>query len=88
MFPTWHENANKVYFAVKSTFPETFGLKNWDGTFRIADESSYYAGALDAKVVEEHHIMLYTQRLQPDGTWCDFAKGTPEELRREVVRKG
>ena len=85
MFPTWHDAANKLYFAVKSTFPETFGLRAYPGhSFRISDSASYYAGPLEAKEVEEHHIMLYTERLRADGTWSDFVKGTPEELRRAI----
>jgi hypothetical protein len=59
-----------------ATFPATFGLRAFpDGLFRISLDASYYS---------DDGVMLYTE-VQRDGAWLAFAKGTPEELRREVV---
>lgn len=61
-------------------FPEIFGLRGFPaGTFRISLRSSYVDG--------NGEIQLYTQSLQNNGQWLDFAKGTEEELLREIVEK-
>lgn len=61
-------------------FPETFGLRGHEGTFRVSLASSYLADrALGT-------VMLYTEKLQPDGRWMSFAKGSPAELASQVVR--
>jgi hypothetical protein len=72
--------------AAIATFPATFGLRNHEGTFRISPESSYIAPGPFAPESQQRPV-LYTQRLGTDGTWSDFAKGSPEELRREIVKR-
>lgn len=68
----------KIPQSVIATFPETFGLRGFRGrTFRISEQSSY--------VDDRGEIILYTQVKTPEG-WLDFAKGSPAEIRREVVR--
>lgn len=69
----------RILEAAAST-PETFGLRNHAGVFRVSVDSSYVS---NAACVER--VMLYTQRRLDDGTWCDFAKGTTEELARELT---
>lgn len=61
---------------VIATFPATFGLRGHPGVFRISEGDSY---------VTDGRVMLYTHREQPDGSWKAFAKGSPEELREQVV---
>lgn len=68
---------------VIATFPTTFGLRGHPGqTFRISARASYFP-RLDSKVPT-----LYTERLWDDGVWHDFAKGSAEELRREICEGG
>lgn len=63
--------------AAIAKFPSTFGLRAFPGeTFRLSRSASYMSGPTP---------MLYTERLCEDGTWRDFAKGTTEELLRNVV---
>jgi hypothetical protein len=63
-------------------FPETFGLRAYPGeTFRIGVRESYYSD-------HQRQVLLYTQRKMPDGQWRDFAKGSEEELRRELSGSG
>lgn len=58
-------------------FPGEFGLRGFPGkTFRVSESSSYWDG----------DVMIYTQLLCDDGVWKDFAKGTPSELRAQMVR--
>lgn len=67
--------------ATIATFPTTFGLRGFPGdTFRISRGSSYFS-----TMVSEVPT-LYTERRLADGTWSDFAKGTPSELRRQIVK--
>ena len=83
----------KAIKEVIATFPATFGLRAFPGDrFRIGERQSYFGGA------GNNTMMLYTQRLkttqvkngpskgQYQDEWVDFAKGTPEELRRQVVK--
>lgn len=59
-------------------FPETFGLRAWPGdTFRISLDESYINDLGD--------VTIYLERMQKDGGWKDFAKGSPEELKRDLV---
>jgi hypothetical protein len=65
-----------------ASFPATFGLRAFPGdTFRISRTSSY--------VNDTGALMLYTEIKKTDfgnaNDWLSFAKGTPEELRREIV---
>ena len=61
---------------VIATFPETFGLRGYpDYVFRIGKRESYFSGDT---------LNLYTQRLVK-GKWVDFAKGSEDELRAQIV---
>jgi hypothetical protein len=67
-----------------ATFPATFGLRAYPGrVFSISEPCSYLGG------VGGDVIMLYTTIRAVGHTgafvWLDFAKGTVEELRAEVV---
>jgi hypothetical protein len=66
----------KMVADAMATFPETFGLLAYSGTFRIGESQSY--------VNDYGVVMLYTQKLI-QGEWYDFAKGSPEELRAQIV---
>lgn len=57
-------------------FPDTFGLRNYEGTFRVNRRNSY---------VSRGRLMIYTDMLR-DGKWCDFCKGTVDELNGQIVR--
>lgn len=58
-------------------FPAEFGLYAYPGkTFRVDLGSSY---------MSQGQVVLYTEIKMPDGTWLDFAKGTPDELAAEVT---
>lgn len=62
-------------------FPKEFGLRAYpDKRFRISESASYVSSypAPDT-------IYLYTVILNDDGVWRCFCKGTPAELRRELV---
>lgn len=64
--------------AIIDKFPETFGLRAFAGdVFRI----SHYHSFISCR----SGVQLYTERRQEDGTWRSFAKGTPDELWRELV---
>ena len=61
-------------------FPKTFGLRAFPGkTFQISPQSSF--------VGDGGNVQLYTQVLK-DGKWLDFARGTEDELRKEVIKLG
>lgn len=80
--------ADAAIDAAIAQFPTMFKLRGHEGTFRIGRRESY---------VSQGRIMLYTQRLrttqvqngpsrgQYQDEWCDFAKGTVEELKAQVV---
>jgi hypothetical protein len=64
--------------AACTSFPATFGLRAFPGkVFRINKGNSY--------VSEVYGVMLYTDIRNDDGSWSCFAKGSPDELRREVM---
>lgn len=65
----------KIQKAIQQ-FPATFKLRGHQGVFRISENASYLSG---------DKIQLYTQ-VQRGTDWLDFAKGTPDELQREVVK--
>jgi hypothetical protein len=66
----------RVADAIKQ-FPETFELRAFPGKmFRISPEASY--------INDYDGVTLYTQVLR-DGEWLDAVKGSPEELRRDMV---
>lgn len=63
--------------AAAAEFPETFGLKAFPGkVFRISLAASYVSGG---------QVLLYTA-IQDGDRWESFAKGTPAELRAQIVR--
>lgn len=62
-------------------FPPEFGLRAFPGKrFKIVEGASYYSNG----------PVLYTYVLQTEGEWKGewfaFAKGTPGELRAQMVR--
>ncbi len=70
----------KAIALVIATFPAEFGLCAFPGDrFRIGERESYFGGPGNGT------LMLYTQRWN-GREWCDFAKGTEAELRRQIVR--
>lgn len=63
--------------AAAAKFPKEFGLRGFPKSrFRISLAASHFAFG---------GVQLYTQMLCEDGAWRDFAKGTPAELRAQVV---
>lgn len=72
-----YEEAKAAVAEAVAGFPGTFGLRAYPGdTFRVCPRASYVSG---------DRVLLYTQRLVR-GEWLDFAKGTADELRRQLVR--
>lgn len=66
--------------AALALFPRRFGLRGFPGdTFRCSRTDSYVSGT---------SVVLYTERLCEDGTWRAFAKGSPAEVSREMVKLG
>jgi hypothetical protein len=72
----WWAEAQAIREAV-ATFPIEFGLRGFPGKRFILNEASCF--------VSEGRVYLYTFVLSDTGAWLAFAKGTPEELRREVT---
>jgi len=69
---TREQEIAKVDAAI-AKFPETFRLKSSPGKlFRISRAASYCTMGGD--------VMLYLS-VQTEHGWCDYCKGTPEELR-------
>jgi hypothetical protein len=63
--------------AARAEFPDTFALRAFpNDTFSISPSSSY--------VNDSGVVMLYTERLV-DGKWLSFAKGSPSELRSQIL---
>ena len=72
---------HEIIAEAMAKFPKEFGLRGFRGDrFRISASASYCSRWQDADTLQ-----LYTQRLCEDGTWRDFAKGSPSELAREVI---
>lgn len=62
-----------------ASFPSEFGLRSFPGkTFRISPSASYRD--------DNGTAQLYTQVCNADMTWTDFAKSSPYELLREIVK--
>lgn len=73
-------NDDKLIAEVSATFPATFGLRGCpDCVFRILQRDSY--------VTNDGEVMLYTQIMDSEANnqWFDWSKGTPDELRRQIV---
>jgi len=83
----------ELILAAKAEFPETFGLRAFHGdVFRISEAASYVVWGPErsmqygaAMLHQNGSVMLYTQRYV-DGEWLAFAKGSPAELRAQIVR--
>ncbi len=91
--PDFGPKADAAVKAACAQFPTTFHLHAHQGTFRVSERASY---------VSQGVVMVYTQRLlsveeyksrysRPENPteedrWVDFAKGTTEELRRNIKR--
>lgn len=74
----WQEQQQAVRNAI-AAFPREFGLRAFPGkVFMIDPAASYYSGA--------YGIMLYTAVKLQNGNWASFAKGTPRELRQNMVK--
>lgn len=62
---------------VCDSFPATFGLRAFPGDlFRVSRRASYYS---------KPEVQVYTQIWSEGDVWLDFAKGTEQELRRELM---
>jgi hypothetical protein len=72
------EEAVKALDLAVSSFPETFGLRRFPGTFKIDRARSY---------VSEGSIQLLVVGLNADGSWRDLSRGTIAELQKQIVRK-
>lgn len=73
---TWDQEQEAVKKAAEA-FPDEFGLRAFPGdTFSISLPASFYS--------EAYGVQLYVY-VKRDDKWLAFSKGTPEELRREVV---
>jgi hypothetical protein len=74
---SWEMNKQRVEDAAKQ-FPAEFGLRAFPGdVFRISLSASY--------VNDSDVVTLYTQIKKGD-RWLDFAKGSVNELKRELVK--
>jgi hypothetical protein len=74
------QEAKRALAAAIAEFPAEFGLRNHPGrTFRISKSASY--------VNDAGQPMLYIA-VKQNGYWLDFAKGTPAELRAQVITRG
>lgn len=79
-----------ILTCLEMKIPETFDLRGHEGTFRVSIENSYTRN-FDGT----GELFLYTQKARRETTlagtsgttWIDFAKGSPEELRSQIVRK-
>jgi hypothetical protein len=72
----WPPEQQAILDETIKTFPEEFGLRAFPGDrFRISEHSSYFSGKT---------LYLYTEIAIGD-KWLSFAKGTPAQLRREII---
>jgi DNA repair protein RadC len=70
------ETPRQLIDRAADTFPDEFGMREFPGKrFRINRRNSY---------ISDSGVTLYTETWNGD-RWVDFAKGSPEELHREVV---
>lgn len=75
---TYQEEQNLVKAEI-AKFPKEFGLRAFRGKrFMIHDSASFYS--------QTYGVQLYAFIWDPEASrWEAFCKGTPEELRREVI---
>lgn len=77
MIPDFGPQADAAVAAAVASFPPSFGLRAYSGdTFRVSSSSSYVSGG---------RVVLYTERLGADGQWRDFAKGSADQLREQMI---
>lgn len=74
---TYQEEKQAIRDAI-ALFPETFGLRAFPGKVFCIDEMSSY--------VSEGKVVLYTNVQRKDGTWGSWVKGSPDELRENIVK--
>jgi len=70
-----------------ASFPPEFGLRAYPGeVFRVSPTASYWSDFEGGVLVytQVRGRPLFAQDAPPE--WMDFAKGTPAELRRQLVR--
>lgn len=81
----WKEKQQAVKDAIKE-FPKEFGLKAFPGdVFTISESASYYGEAFDNEWGSSPGgVMLYTY-IKDGDRWNSFAKGSVEELRKNIV---
>ena len=83
---TPYAEQERLIDAAVATFPEEFGMRAFPGKrFRISRGSSYWSDGYymgEPKFPPGPHLYVYVEE---DGDWLSFAKGTPTELRREIV---
>ena len=73
---SWQEQQEMVEKAAER-FPQVFGLRAYPNQeFRIELSASYFSDACG--------VQLYVFVLRDD-RWLDFCKGTPDELRAQIV---
>lgn len=79
---TWHEQRQAVAAAI-AEFPVEFGLRAFQGdVFSISTTGSYISD-----FPAPGTIYLYTCRKTEGGGWDPHSKGTPAELRRQIVER-
>ena len=72
----WQQHQDMIATSAGS-FPEVFGLRAYPNQeFRIELSASYFSDACG--------VQLYVFVLRDD-RWLDFCKGTPDELRAQIV---
>ena len=81
--PDFGPEADAAVKATCALFPPVFLLRKYPGEFRVSESASYVSGGV---------VMVYVQRRfsgthrgNADEGWRDFAKGTVEELKGQIV---
>lgn len=78
--PTYNEQQKMIADAIAS-FPPEFGLRAFQGARFMIDQSASFWSSSEG-------LLLYTfiqQEENGEKVWRAFGKGTPEELRRNIV---
>lgn len=72
----WQVNKREIADVI-AQFPATFGLRNLPGKkLRLSESYSFFSGDT---------LWLYTE-IEIDGKWESYAKGTVDELKKEIVK--
>jgi hypothetical protein len=77
MIPDFGPAAEAAIDAAAAEFPGEFKLRAFKETFRISRSESY---------VSQGQVILYVAKQNSAGEWWGMVKGTPAELRRQIVR--